>query len=65
MASAEEVVRKIQAKIAEQNEVIREQQVQIQEQVARIQELEASVEMLNSAENEKNDILQKLSELVD
>ena len=63
--SSEEILKKIQAKLAEQNEVIREQQVQIQEQQARIAELEQRLESLNAAEAERNDMLNKLAELID
>jgi hypothetical protein len=65
MATGEEILKKIQAKIGEQNEVIREQQIQIQEQQARIQELEGRIEQLAAVENERNDILSKLSEMVE
>ena len=55
----------VQAKIAEQNEVIREQQVQIQEQQQRIGELENKLSELTASEAEKNDIMAKLAELVE
>ena len=63
--STEDILRKVQAKLAEQNEVIREQQVQIQEQQSRISELELRLESLNAAEVERNEMLSKLAELVE
>jgi hypothetical protein len=63
--TSEDIVKRIQAKIAEQNEVIREQQIQIQEQQAKISELEQRIDGLQSAESERNDVLSRLAELVD
>lgn len=70
--TSEELVKRIQGKIGEQNEVIREQQVQIQEQQqqisdleAKISQLEAKVGELQTAENERNELFSKLAELVD
>lgn len=63
--SSEEIIKKIQDKITEQNEVIREQQMQIQEQQQKIIELEQKIEGLQSAESEKNDMLSKLQELIE
>ena len=63
--SSDEILKKVQAKLAEQNEVIREQQVQIQEQQTKISELEQKLESLGAAEAERDDMLSKLAELVD
>ncbi len=63
--TSEDIVKRIQAKITEQNEVIREQQIQIQEQQQKITELEQRMEELNSAESERDDVLSRLAELVD
>jgi hypothetical protein len=63
--SSEEILKKVQSKITEQNEVIREQQVQIQEQENKLRELEEKLQGLQSAETEKNDILSKLAELIE
>ena len=65
MGNGEEILKKVQAKIAEQNQVILEFTQQNEELKARIQELEARVEELSSVENERNDILSELSKLVD
>lgn len=63
--NSDEIVKKIQSKLAEQNEVIREQQIQIQEQQQKIDELEGKLADLSNAETERNDMLSKLAELVD
>jgi septal ring factor EnvC (AmiA/AmiB activator) len=63
--SSDEILKKIQAKMAEQNEVIREQQVQIQEKDQKLKELEERMEALNNAESERNDMLVKLAQLVE
>ena len=63
--TTDEIVKKIQGRIAEQNEVIREQQIQIQEQQAKIMELEQKLEGLQAAETERNDLISRLSELVE
>jgi cell division protein FtsL len=63
--NSEELIRKIQGKMAEQNEVIREQQIQIQEQQQRISDLEQKITDLSGAENERNEMLTKLAELVE
>jgi hypothetical protein len=63
--TSEEIVKRIQNKIAEQNEVIREQQIQIQEQQQKVLELEQKITELQSAESDRNDVLSKLAELVD
>lgn len=60
-----EIIKKIQAKIAEQNEVIRDQQIQIHEQQQRIEELEAQVESMSTADAERKEVLSRLAELVD
>ena len=62
---AENLIQKIQAKIAEQNNVILEQQVQIEEQKGKIEDLEAKLAALESAEADKQLLISKLSELVD
>jgi hypothetical protein len=62
--SSDEILKKIQAKMAEQNDVIREQQIQIQEQQQKIADLEQKIADLTSAESERNDMLSKLAELV-
>lgn len=63
--NSEEIVQKIQAKLAEQNEVIREQQIQIHDQQQRIYELEAQIQTLSGADAERQAMLNKLAELVD
>ena len=63
--SRDEILKKVQDKISEQNDMIREQQIQIQEHLAKIQELEQKLGDLQQAETEKNDILSKLAELVE
>ena len=63
--STDEIVKRIQGRIAEQNEVIREQQVQIQEQQAKIIDLEQKLEALQSADSERNELISKLSELIE
>lgn len=63
--SSDEIVKKIQSKLAEQNEVIREQQIQIQEHQLKIEELESKLADLSNAESERNDMMSKLAELVD
>ncbi len=63
--TSEDIVKRIQAKITEQNEVIREQQIQIQEQQQKISELEQRIDQLQSAETDRNDVLSRLAELVD
>lgn len=60
-----EIIQKIQARLTEQNEVIREQQVQIQEQQAKIIELEQKLEALQNAESERSELMTKLAELVE
>jgi len=63
--NSDEIFEKIQAKLAEQNEVIREQQIQIHDQQERIAELEAQVANMSGADEERQNILSKLAELVD
>ena len=63
--NSDEIFEKIQAKLAEQNEVIREQQIQIHDQQERIAELEAQVATMSGADEERQNILSKLAELVD
>jgi hypothetical protein len=62
--SSEEILKKIQAKMAELIEVIREQQIQIQEQQQKITDLEQKLSELNTAETDRNEMLSKLAELV-
>lgn len=63
--NSDELIQKIQAKLAEQNEVIRDQQIQIHEQEQRIQELEEQVKSMSNADAERQSVLSKLAELVD
>jgi hypothetical protein len=63
--NSEELLKKIQAKLAEQNEVIREQQIQIHDQQQRIEELEQQITSFSKAEEERNSLISKLAELVD
>jgi peptidoglycan hydrolase CwlO-like protein len=65
ITSSGELIQKIQAKMAEQNEVIREQQIQIHEHQEKISELEQKIQELTTAENERNEMLSKLAELVE
>lgn len=62
---SDEIFTRIQAKMAEQNEVIREQQIQIHEQQQRIAELEEQIKGLTGADEERQAMLSKLAELVD
>lgn len=61
----EELIQKVQAKMAEQNEVIREQQVQIQDQQTKIDELQAQVDSSKTATQDRDNIMSKLAELVE
>lgn len=63
--NSDEIIQKVQAKLAEQNEVIREQQIQIHEQQQRIAELEAQIQTMSGADEERQSILNRLAELVD
>ena len=63
--NSQEIIEKIQAKIAEQNEVIREQQIQIHDQQQKIVELEAQVATMAGADEERQAMLNKLAELID
>lgn len=63
--NSDELIKKIQAKLAEQNEVIRDQQIQIHEQQQRIDELEEQVNGMSNADAERQAVLSKLAELVD
>lgn len=63
--NSDEIIAKIQAKLAEQNEVIREQQIQIHDQQQRITELEQQVASMSNADEERQAMLNKLAELVD
>lgn len=63
--NSQEIIEKIQAKIAEQNEVIREQQIQIHDQQLRITELETQIASMSGADEERQAMLSKLAELVD
>ncbi len=63
--NSEEIIQKVQAKLAEQNEVIREQQIQIHDQQQRISDLEAQVQALTGADEERQAMFNKLAELVD
>lgn len=61
----DEIIAKIQAKIAEQNEVIREQQIQIHDYQLKVEELEKRITEGSQAETARNELLSKLAELVD
>lgn len=61
----DEIIAKIQAKIAEQNEVIREQQIQIHDYQLKVEELEKRIAEGSQAETARNELLSKLAELVD
>lgn len=63
--NSDEIVEKIQAKLAEQNEVIRDQQIQIHEQQQRIAELEDQLNNMSGADEERQAMLSRLAELVD
>ncbi len=63
--NSDEIIKKIQAKLAEQNDVIREQQIQIHEQQQRIEELEEQVQSMSNADEERQAVLSRLAELVD
>jgi hypothetical protein len=61
----EQVVNLIQEKMKEKDEVIREQQVQIQELQERISELESRIPELEKAGQERDDLIEKLSQVLD
>ncbi len=63
--NSDDIVQKIQAKLAEQNEVIRDQQIQIHEQQERITELEEQLQGMSGADEERQSMLSRLAELVD
>lgn len=63
--NSDEIIQKIQAKMAEQNEVIRDQQIQIHDQQERINELEEQIRNVSGADEEREAMLVKLAELVD
>ncbi len=63
--NSDDIVQKIQAKLAEQNEVIRDQQIQIHEQQERITELEEQLLGMSGADEERQSMLSRLAELVD
>lgn len=63
--NSDEIIQKIQAKLAEQNEVIRDQQIQIHDQQERITELEEQLKGMSGADDERQAMLSKLAELVD
>lgn len=65
MSHSDDIIKKIQEKIAEQNEVIREQQIQIHDQQLRITELESQIQNMSGADEERQAMLDKLAELVD
>lgn len=61
----EDIITKIQAKLAEQNEVIREQQIQIHDYQLKVEELEKRLSEVSDAESARDELLSKLAELVD
>ena len=61
----EQVVNLIQEKMKERDEVIREQQIQIHELQERISELEARIPELEKAEKERDDLIDKLSQVLE
>lgn len=63
--NSDDIVQKIQAKLAEQNEVIRDQQIQIHDQQERIAELEEQLQGMSGADEERQSMLSRLAELVD
>lgn len=63
--NSDDIIQKIQAKLAEQNEVIRDQQIQIHEQQERIAELETQMQGMSGADEERQAMLSRLAELVD
>jgi prefoldin subunit 5 len=63
--SNEQVVNLIHEKMKEKEEVIREQQMQIQELQERISELEARIPELEKAEKERDDLIEKLSQVLE
>ena len=63
--TAEDILKKVQAKIAEQNQVILEQQMQIQEYQQKIEDLDRQLNELKAAEAEKQTLMAKLAELIE
>ena len=63
--SNEEIIAMVQEKLKEKNEVIREQQIQIQEQQERIAELESKISELHQTEKDREELIEKLSKVLD
>jgi uncharacterized coiled-coil DUF342 family protein len=63
--NGEEIVKLVQEKIAEKNEIIREQQMQIQELSQRIAELEQSVVDAREQASNQEDLYRKIAAIVD
>ena len=63
--SNEEIISMVQEKLKEKNEVIREQQIQIQELQERISELENKKMEFDQIEKDREDLILKITEMLD
>ncbi len=63
--SNEEIIAMVKEKVNEKNDVIREQQIQIQELQERIAELESKVSEFEQTEKDREELINKLSEVLE
>ena len=63
--SNEEIIKKVLAKMAEKDEIIKEQQLQIQGLQTTIQDLESKLKQAESSAASHDDLLTRLSEVLD
>jgi septal ring factor EnvC (AmiA/AmiB activator) len=63
--SNDQVVKMIQEKLGEKNEVIKEQQMQIQELQEKLAELESHIAGLQKAEKEREELIDKLTQVLE
>ena len=63
--NGDEIVKLVQEKIAEKNEVIKEQQMQIQDLSQRIAELEQSLVEAREQASNQEDLYRKIASIVD
>ena len=62
----EDIIKVVQEKLAEKNEVIKEQQMQIVELQEQIENLEAKVSTLEEAkDHDKEELVKRLNEVLD
>ena len=64
-SSNEDLVAKIQEKMSEKNEIIKEQQIQIQELQTKLQDFELQMEGLQKKASTHDDLVQRLSEVLE